>query len=271
MPTPTSDAEQRTNELDRWVGRVHSGDCLDLMPQMPAGSVDMVLADLPYGTTRNRWDSVIDLDALWDCYRHVTTPEAAIVLTAAQPFTSVLVCSNLDEFRYEWIWSKTVGSGQLNARRQPLRTHESVLVFYRRQPTYNAQLTEGTPYRATRTATNWEGRGYNGQRDHEVVNNGTRVPKSVLHVPNPRIRGGHPTQKPLDLFTYLINTYTNPGDVVLDNVLGSGTTAEAALRTGRAWIGMENDPTYLTMARDRIAATHADLTGHTPPTGEIGA
>lgn len=246
MTTPTA--------LANWVGQIHTGDCLDLLPSLPDGSVDLILADLPYGTTRNRWDSVIDLPSLWAQYTRVIKPNGAIVLTAAQPFTSVLTVSNLRWFKYEWIWSKTIGSGQLNAKRQPLRTHESVLVFYNKQPTYNAQMTEGAPYRARRAGSSWAGRGYNDQRDHEVHNTGTRVPKSVLHVPNPRIRGGHPTQKPVPLFEYLIRTYTNPGEVVLDNVVGSGTTAVAALRTGRAFIGMELDPDYVTMARARVAA-----------------
>lgn len=217
----------------------------------------MVLADLPYGTTRNRWDSVIDLPSLWEQYERVITDNGAIVLTAAQPFTSVLTCSNLALFKYEWIWSKTIGSGQLNAKKQPLRTHESVLVFYKKQPVYNAQMTQGTPYRARRAGSAWTDRGYNTQRDHEVENAGTRVPKSVLLVPNPRIRGGHPTQKPLALFEYLIRTYTNPGAVVLDNVIGSGTTAVAALNTGRHFVGMEDNPEYLTMGRERVAVANA--------------
>lgn len=243
--------------LEGWLNRVHLGDCLDLMGQLPDASVDMVLADLPYGTSRNRWDSVIDLAELWTAYERIAKPNAAIVLTAAQPFTSILVSSNLGMFKYDWVWSKTIGSGQLNARRQPLRTHESVLVFYRKQPTYNAQMTAGAPYRATRRGSQWDDRGYNQQRDHVAVNTGTRVPKTVLQVPNPRIRGGHPTQKPVELFEYLIRTYTDPGDVVLDNVLGSGTTAVAAEALERRWIGMEDDPEFVEMADRRIAEVRA--------------
>ncbi len=225
------------------------GDCLDLLKEVPDGSIDMVLADLPYGTTQNSWDSVIPLDELWTQYKRVTKQDGAIVLTAAQPFSSVLVTSNLRQFKYEWIWSKTVGSGQLNIKHQPLRTHESVLVFYRKKPTYHPQMTEGTPYRQRRDVN---GSGYGAQRPVEVINSGSRYPKTVLPVPNPRIKGGHPTQKPVGLFEYLIRTYTDVGDVVLDNVIGSGTTAEAALRQDRRFVGMELDEGYHRMAVERV-------------------
>ena len=251
-------ARTQANPLAPWLDQVWAGDCLELLAQLPPTSVDMILADLPYGTTRNRWDSVIDLPSLWAQYTRIAKPNAAIVLTAAQPFTSVLVCSNLEDFRYEWIWSKTVGSGQLNAKQQPLRTHESVLVFYRRRPTYHAQMTEGAPYRARRAGASWNGRGYNTQRDHVAENTGTRVPKSVLLVPNPRIKGGHSTQKPVELFEYFVKTYTNPDDIVLDNVIGSGTTAIAAMRSGRHFIGMESDPEIRAACQARIAAERAE-------------
>lgn len=250
-----------SDALAAWRDLIHEGDCLELMAQMPAASIDMILADLPYGTTRNRWDSVIDLEALWVQYERLIKENGAIVLTAAQPFTAVLTCSNLELFRYDWVWSKTIGSGQLNARRQPLRTHESVLVFYKKQPTYNAQLTEGTPYTARRAGSQWSGRGYRDQKDHVAKNSGTRLPKSVLHVPNPRIKGGHPTQKPVELFEYLIRTYTDEGETVLDNVIGSGTTAIAARQCGRHFVGMEKDPAYVTMARTRLAAPASDVSG----------
>jgi site-specific DNA-methyltransferase (adenine-specific) len=239
-------------DLSPWLDTVVDGECLQVMRELPDRSVDMVLADLPYGTTRNKWDSVIDLEQLWAAYERIVKPDGAIVLTAAQPFTAVLTCSNLKLFKYEWIWSKTIGSGQLNVKRQPLRTHESVLVFYRKQPVYHQQLTPGTPYTAKRAAKSWDGRGYNGQRDHEAVNTGTRVPKSVLQFSNPRIKGGHPTQKPVPLFEYLVRTYTDPGDVVLDNVIGSGTTGVACIQSGRRFIGIEDDPQWIRRSRERI-------------------
>lgn len=243
--------------LEPWADRVHGGDCLELMAALPDASIDMVCADLPYGTTRNRWDSVIDLGELWRQYRRIVKPDGAIVLTAAQPFTAVLTTSNLEDFRYEWIWQKTIGSGQLNIKRQPLRMHESVLVFYRRLPTYHPQMTEGVPYRARRRASAWNDRGYSDQRDHETVNEGVRYPTTVLRIANPRIRDGHPTQKPVQLFEYLIRTYTDPGEVVLDNVIGSGTTAVAAVRSGRHFIGMERDAEWLERSRQRAAAALA--------------
>jgi site-specific DNA-methyltransferase (adenine-specific) len=243
---------------DQYLDQVLSGDCLDLMPRLPDGSVDLILCDLPYGTTRNKWDSTIDLDRLWAEYHRILKPNGAVVLTAAQPFTSVLVVSNLTEFKVEWIWSKTIGSGQLNIRHQPLRTHESVLVFYRKTPVYHPQMTAGTPYAFTRKAT-YEGPGYNAQRDVDVVNKGERHPKTVLDVPNPRTKGGHPTQKPVPLFEYFIKTYSNPGDVVLDNCIGAGTTAVAAINTGRHFIGMELDSAYVKMSKANIKAARKAL------------
>jgi DNA modification methylase len=249
-PTPERPADP--SDITQWTGQIWEGDCIPLMNAMPEASVDVVLADLPYGTTRNKWDSVIPLEDLWAAYAHVLRPEGCVVLTAAQPFTSILVASNLNWFKYEWIWSKTIGSGQLNVKKQPLRTHESVLVFAPKKAPYFPQMEAGTPYKAQRKGTNWDGRGYNSQTDHVTVNTGTRYPKSVLHVPNPRIKGGHPTQKPLALFEYLIRTYTEPGQIVLDNVMGSGTTAEAAQNTARLFVGMEQDAVYLASARARV-------------------
>jgi site-specific DNA-methyltransferase (adenine-specific) len=240
------------------MDKILSGECLELLARMPENSVDLVLCDLPYGTTRNKWDSVIDLGALWEQWRRVAKDDAAIVLTAAQPFTSVLVMSNLAEFKVEWIWSKTIGSTQLNIAHQPLRIHESVLVFYRRLPSYHPQMGVGSAYKFTRKAT-YEGPGYNKQRDVKVSNPGVRYPKTVLNVANPRIKGGHPTQKPVELFSYMINTYSDPGDVVLDNCIGGGTTAVAAIQTGRHFVGMELEPDYVTMARANVAAAKRAL------------
>ena len=234
-----------------FVDKVSLGDCLTLMPQLDNASIDMILADLPYGTTRNKWDSVIPFDKLWDEYERVIKPDGAIVLTAAQPFTSALVMSNPDLFKYEWVWSKTIGSGQLNAKKQPLRTHESVLVFYKKPPTYNPQMTEGSPYHAKRKAT-YEGPGYNQQYPSETKNDGYRLPKSVVEVPNPRIKGGHPTQKPLALMEYFIKTYTNEREIVLDNVVGSGTTAVAAVNTNRHFIAFEKDEKYYNISLTRV-------------------
>lgn len=234
------------------LDKVSLGDCLELMPKLDNNSIDLILADLPYGTTRNKWDSVIPLDKMWQEYERIIKPNGAIVLTAAQPFTAALIMSNPILFKYEWIWSKTIGSGQLNAKKQPLRTHESVLVFYKNPPIYNPQMTEGKPYHMKRKAT-YEGPGYNPQKPNETINEGLRLPKSVIQIANPRIKGGHPTQKPLELMEYMIKTYTNEGDIVLDNVLGSGTTAVAAINTKRHFIGFEMDENYYNISINRIS------------------
>lgn len=244
-----------------FLDKIVFGECLELMPKIEDKSVDMILADLPYAVSKNHWDLIIDPAEMWEQYNRIIKDDGAIVLTATQPFTSLLVASNLKMFKYEWIWSKTIGSGQLNAKKQPLRTHESVLVFYKKPPVYNAQMREGKPYHAKRKATAL-GPGYNKQTPSETKNDGTRLPKSVLDVPNPRIKGGHPTQKPVALFEYLIKTYTNEGDTVLDNVIGSGTTAVAALNTKRHYIGMDNDPVFFKMATDRVA-------NHVIPVAEV--
>ena len=241
----------------KFLNKVTLGDCLDLMPKLEDESIDLILADLPYGTTRNKWDAVIPFEEMWAEYERIIKPNGAIILTAAQPFTSALVMSNPKLFKYEWIWSKTVGSGQLNAHKQPLRTHESILVFYKSPPIYNPQLTEGKPYHQKRKAS-YEGPGYNSQRPNETKNDGFRLPKSVLNIANPRIKNGHPTQKPVELMEYLIKTYTNENQVVLDNVVGSGTTAVAAINTNRQFIAFEMDEKYYQISKDRIAQAFKD-------------
>jgi site-specific DNA-methyltransferase (adenine-specific) len=215
--------------------------------------VDLVLVDLPYGTSQNHWDVSLDLDNLWEQWWRVLKPNGVVVLTATQPFTSILITSNLADFKVEWIWRKTIGSGQLNISHQPLRVHESVLAFYRARPTYNEQRTQGSPYEIARDASA-PGPGYNAQRPSSKVNTGFRHANTVLTVPNPRTKGGHPTGKPVALFEYFISTYTNPGDLVLDHCIGSGTTAVAAINTDRHFIGVESDPVYARAARKAITA-----------------
>jgi site-specific DNA-methyltransferase (adenine-specific) len=227
------------------------------MARLEAGSVDLVLADLPYGTTACAWDSVIPFEPLWREYRRVAKPNAAIVLTASQPFTTALIASNYTDFRYEWIWDKVNKyTGALNANRMPLKRHEDVAVFYRSLPTYNKQWREGKAYNVKRTRGHGE---HVGDVDATVtrigVNLGQHNPCSVLPIPgdNKLELGLHPTQKPVALMEYLIRTYTNPGDTVLDNTMGSGTTGVAALQTGRRFIGIERDPTYFAIAQERIS------------------
>ena len=230
------------------INKIIQGDCLEVMRDIPDGSVDMILADLPYGTTACKWDSIIPFEPLWEQYERIIKDNGAIVLTASQPFTSVLASSNLRLFKYEWIWEKEQGVNFMLAKKQPMKVHENILVFYKRHPTYNPQMTEGTPYIS--------GKGTSGEVTGNVekvqtVNRGTRYPRSVQEFS--REYGLHPTQKPVELFKYLIRTYTNEGELVLDNCLGSGTSAVAAINTGRNFIGIERDPEYVEIARNRVS------------------
>jgi len=229
-------------------GEFWLGDCLELMASVPDGSVDMVLCDLPYGTTQNKWDSVLPFDRLWEHYWRVCKPNAAVVLTAAQPFTSALVMSQVDRFKYDWCWRKPNGTGHLNAKKMPMRDKEDVLVFAKSQPTYNPQFVEGKPY-VWDSARSSNGN-YGNHGDERIINDGKRYPKQVLEFK--QSRGKHPTQKPVALFEYLIKTYTDEGMLVLDNCAGSGTTAVAAERTNRRWICIEREPTYYYPAIGRV-------------------
>lgn len=233
--------------------RLMQGDCLDLMRDIPDGSVDMILCDLPYGTTQNKWDAVIPFEPLWEQYWRVLKRSGAVVLTAAQPFTSALVMSQVDNFKYSWTWCKNRYTGNLNAKKQPLRGHEDVLVFYRNQPTYHPYTDKDNPLAGTKTPlSKSENYGRTGQRgDYIRPEKLTKV--SILKgFDTGSERGLHPTQKPVALFEYLIRTYTHPGETVLDNTMGSGTTGVACVNTGRRFIGIEKDDTYFRIAQDRI-------------------
>lgn len=236
------------------------GDCLDRMKEIPDGSVDMILCDLPYGTTACKWDSVIPFAPLWEQYKRVAKKNAAIVLTAAQPFTSALVMSNASMFRYDWCWRKPRGTGHLNAKRQPMRDKEDVLVFYIQQPAYYPQFGKGDPYsamkggkhsRVSEAGDTTYGKFMNGA-EFRNDNSGIRYPKQVLEFGVVERGTVHPTQKPVALMEYLIRTYTNEGETVLDNCMGSGTTGVACMNTGRNFIGIEKDETYFKIAEQRI-------------------
>lgn len=229
------------------------GDCLKGMAFLVENGykVDLILTDLPYGTTQNPWDEVIPFDQMWALFDRIVKPNGAVVLTAAQPFSSKLVISNLANFKYEMIWEKTISSGQLNVNRQPLRSHESVLIFYKKQPTYNEQKTLGEPYAIKRKVT-FKEQNYGTQKDSIKVNDGFRHARSVIKFSNPRIKGGHPTQKPVELMEHLIKIFTNEGETVLDCCMGSGTTGVAALNLDRKFIGIENNSEYFDMALKRI-------------------
>jgi site-specific DNA-methyltransferase (adenine-specific) len=228
------------------------------MKEIPDGSVDMVMADLPYGTTACKWDTVIPFEPLWAAYRRVAKKNAAIVLTASQPFTSALVMSNITEFKYDWTWRKPKGTGHLNAKKMPMRDKEDIVVFYREQCTYNPQYGEGAPYKnkagkdhaSSSSMTDSYGAYTNFRNDSD----GRRYPKQVLDIPVVERGSVHPTQKPVALMEYLIRTYTNEGETVLDNTMGSGTTGVACVNTGRKFIGIECDDEYMKIAEKRIAA-----------------
>lgn len=227
---------------------LHLGDCLEVMKQIPDKSVDAIICDLPYGTTSNKWDSIIPLDLLWTQYRRICN--GAIVLTAQTPFDKVLGASNLKMLKYEWIWVKENGTGFLNAKKAPLKNHENVLIFYEKQPIYNPQMRMGfKPYlqKAGRASSN-----YRPQIGNVVTeSNGDRYPLSVIEFKRDKDKV-HPTQKPVALMEYLVKTYTNEGDTILDNCMGSGTTGIACKNLNRKFIGIEQDPSYFEIAKGRI-------------------
>jgi site-specific DNA-methyltransferase (adenine-specific) len=211
----------------------------------------MVLCDLPYGTTAASWDSIIPIDSLWDQYNRVCKKNAAMVFTASQPFTTLLISSNLKNFRYEWIWEKPQGTNPLNSKIMPLKSHESIVVFYRKLPTYNPQMWKSTPYSGFTSKTKKIGEIYgNVNSVHRDNPEGLRYPKTVLRFSQDK--GLHPTQKPLELMRYMIRTYTNENDIVLDNCMGSGTTGLACAMENRKFIGIENNEKYFQIAKNRI-------------------
>ena len=228
------------------------GDCLELLPSLEDDSIDLLLVDLPYGTTECKWDSIIPLDKLWEQYNRVCKKSAAMVFTAAQPFTTILAASNIENFKYEWIWEKPQGTNPMNAKVMPLKSHENILVFYRAKPTYNPQMWYSTPYSGFKSDISKIGEVYgSAQSKHRDNPTGSRYPKTVLKFKQEK--GYHPTQKPVDLMEYLINTYSNEGDVVLDNTMGSGTTGMAAINTNRNFIGIESDEKYYKIALERLS------------------
>ncbi len=233
---------------------LHHGDCLEVMAGLPDASVDMILCDLPYGTTACKWDTVIPFEPLWAQYRRVAKRNAAIVLTASQPFTSALVMSQIKAFRHRWIWDKSKPSTGLHAKVMPLQVVEDVLVFCFGAVPYMPQMTEKAPRREWKNDSN--GDAFGGGRAIRLHDNGGMgYPKNLITVSNADQRGRvHPTQKPVALMEYLIRTYTQEGETVLDNCMGSGTTGVACANTGRQFIGIERDDKYFAIASERIAA-----------------
>ncbi|RMP44867.1 DNA methylase N-4/N-6 domain-containing protein [Pseudomonas amygdali pv. lachrymans] len=239
--------------------QLYKGDCLELMKSIPDASVDMILCDLPYGTTQNKWDCPIDLSRLWPEYWRICKPSAAIILTAQTPFDKILGASQIGHLKYEWIWEKTAATGFLNAKKSPLKAHENVLVFYRKQPTYNPAMTAGHTIKRTNASYANHGANYGKSSSVRAPYESTeRYPRSVQKLPKDnRLKNQHPTQKPVALMEYLIRTYTNEGDIVLDNCMGSGTTGVACIHSGRRFIGIERDEKIFGTASDRIASAIA--------------
>lgn len=229
------------------------GDCLEKMKEIPDGSVDMILCDLPYGTTQCKWDSVLNLEALWQQYKRVAKPSAAIVLFAQTPFDKVLGCSNLSMLKYEWIWEKTAATGHLNAKKMPMKAHENILVFYNKTPTYNPQMLYDQKPTNRFTKRNGDGECYGATVEVSGGGSTTRYPRSVQVFKSDKQKVSlHPTQKPVDLCEYLIKTYSLEGQTVLDNTMGSGTTGVACINTSRNFIGIERDERYFNIAKERI-------------------
>jgi len=230
---------------------IYKGDCLEILPTIKDSSVDMIMADLPYGTTACKWDSIIPLELLWKELNRITKPNSAMVFTASQPFTTMLAYSNLSNFRYEWIWEKPQGTNPMNAKIMPLKSHENILVFYNKRPTYNPQMWYSTPYTGFSSEKSKIGEVYGSAKSkHRDNPEGSRYPKTILKIKQEK--GLHPTQKPVGLMEYLIKTYTNKGDVVLDPTMGSGTTGIACVNTNRKFIGIEKDENYYNIACNRL-------------------
>ena len=236
--------------------RLMQGDCLERMKEIPDGSVDAVICDPPYGTTACKWDSVIPLDKMWEQLKRIIKPSGAIVLTASQPFTSNLIMSNTQMFKYCWVWNKVLPRGHLNAKKMPLRVFEDIVVFYSKPCTYNPQKTTGHKRKVARTRYTKEGDGnqvYGKEVRDTFYDSDERYPTGIIEISTANQHGKvHPTQKPVTLMEYLIKTYTNEGDIVLDFTMGSGTTGVACANTNRKFIGIEQDEKYFSIAKNRI-------------------
>lgn len=237
--------------------RLYKGDCLEIMKSIQSKSIDMILCDLPYGTTQCKWDSVIPFEPLWEQYNRIIKDNGCIALFSSQPFTSSLVMSNPKMFKYEWIWQKTHLKGHLNAKKMPMRAHENIEIFYKKPPLYNPQMTHGHKRKVAKTNYVRESDG-NSCYGREVRNTSydstDRYPLDVQVFSNAdQSKKLHPTEKPVELCEYLIKTYTNENMLILDNCMGSGTTGVACIKNNRKFIGIELDENYFQIASKRVA------------------
>ena len=230
------------------VDYIKQGDCLELMKEIPDGSIDMILCDLPYGTTACKWDTIIPFDKLWEQYNRIIKDNGAIVLFGSEPFSTLLRYSNLKMYRYDWIWKKNNSTGFQLANKRPLKDYETISVFYKKQPTYNPQglIPYGKTNKRKSAGDNWS-----EMLSNEYIQQYTNYPKQIQEFSYDKQRF-HSTQKPVALLEYLIKTYTNEGDIVLDNCMGSGSTCVACVNTNRRYIGFELDEKYFKIAKQRI-------------------
>ena len=232
---------------------LYNGDCIEVLSNIETDSIDMLFVDLPYGTTKCKWDICIPLDKLWEQYNRVCKINAAMVFTSAQPFTSVLISSNIKNFKYTWVWEKSKASGYLNAKKMPMKAHEDICVFYRKPPVYNPQMWQGQPYNKGKAHRPTE---VYGKQVATLVKNdsGMRYPRTVQYFKTAESEGKttHPTQKPVALCEYFIKTYSNEGDTILDNTMGTGATGVAAVKNSRNFVGIELEKKYFEIARGKI-------------------
>ena len=230
------------------------GDCLELMKDIPDKSVDCIITDLPYGTTQCKWDTIIPFEPLWKQYNRIIKDNGAIVLFGTEPFSSHLRLSNLKNYKYDWIWDKVKGTGFLNAKRQPMRNHELISVFYKKQCTYNPQKTYGHKMKKSYRSKDLQTDVYGEMKNDYTYESTERYPRSIqVFSTDTQNSSLHPTQKPVALIEYLIKTYTNDGELVFDSCMGSGTTGVACINTNRRFIGIELDNNYFEIAKNRIS------------------
>lgn len=236
------------------------GDCLEKMKDIPDKSIDMVLCDLPYAVTKAKWDIAIPFEPLWEQYERIIKDNGVIALFGSEPFASKLRLSNEKLYRYDWYWIKEKGKGHLNAKKMPLKSVETISIFYKKYGVYNPQFTIGEPYKKLNCSKNSLNKGVYGSTNEstDTISNGKRYPKTDLYFTSVQ-RTSHPCQKPTKLLQYLIQTYTNEGETILDNTMGSGSTGVACLNTNRNFIGIEQDSNYFNIARDRIENTYKEI------------
>jgi site-specific DNA-methyltransferase (adenine-specific) len=234
---------------------LYNGNCLIQSDKIKDNSVDLILTDLPYGVLNKRteWDVIVPFDEMWKIVNRILKPNGAFITTSKQPFTSQLIMSNIQDFRYTLIWEKSKSTGYLNSKRMPLVAHEDIVVFYKKLPTYNPQMIQGIPYDKGKAIRDTQSYGKQTKSIHVKNENGLRFPRSVQYFVTAESEGGyHPTQKPIKLFEWLINTYTNENDVVCDITMGSGTTGVASVNLNRNFIGIEQDKKYFEISKSRI-------------------